>query len=72
MKIIKALDAHNIETRLFSAGNLGLHPFWYMQYGKFHDSVADRVHECGFFLPNNESLEEKDINFICDVVNKVG
>ncbi len=72
IQIVKALNAHHIETRLFSAGNLGLHPFWYNQYGKFHDPVSDKVHECGFFLPNNESLEERDIRFICDVVNKVG
>lgn len=72
IQIVNALNADHIETRLFSAGNLGLHPFWYNQYGKFHDPVADKVHECGFFLPNNESLEEGDIRFICDVVNKVG
>ena len=72
VQIINALNANNIETRLFSAGNLGLHPFWYERYGVFHDVVADRVHECGFFLPNNESLGEKEIRFICDVVNKVG
>ena len=72
IQIINALNANNIETRLFSAGNLGLHPFWYERYGVFHDAVADRVHECGFFLPNNESLGEKDIRFICDVVNNVG
>lgn len=70
-KIVKKLVTHNIETRLFSAGNLGLHPFWFERYGKFHDKVADRIHYCGFFLPNNESMTEKDILFICNVVNKV-
>lgn len=72
VKIVKALTAHHIETRLFSAGNLGLHPFWFERYGEFHDAVADRIHDCGFFLPNNESLGAKDIRFICDVVNSVG
>ncbi|MDO8505607.1 MAG: DegT/DnrJ/EryC1/StrS aminotransferase family protein [bacterium] len=70
-RIVHALDAQSIETRLFSAGNLGRHPFWYERYGKFSDSVSDRVHDCGFFLPNNESLTEKDVRFICDVVNAV-
>src|SRR6185369_14708899 len=43
-KIIKALNRNNIETRLFSAGNLGLHPFWFESYGKFHHPISDAVH----------------------------
>jgi len=70
--IVKALDENSIETRLFSAGNLGLHPFWFERYGKFNHPVSDRVHQCGFFLPNNESLKAGDILFICDVVNSIG
>jgi len=69
--IVKKLDENNIETRLFSAGNLGLHPFWYNVYGKFHNEMSDKIHFCGFFLPNNESINEKDVLFICNVVNGV-
>lgn len=69
--IVKELDKNGIETRLFSAGNLGLHPFWFERYGKFHHPVSDRVHQCGFFLPNNESLAPRDIVFIAEVVNRV-
>lgn len=70
-RIVETLVKNQIETRLFAAGNLGLHPFWFERYGKFHDQVADKVHDCGFFLPNNESLAEKDIKHICDVVNNI-
>ncbi|MBI5122584.1 aminotransferase class I/II-fold pyridoxal phosphate-dependent enzyme [Candidatus Roizmanbacteria bacterium] len=70
-KIVKELNRNGIETRLFSAGNLGLHPFWFERYGKFHHPVSDAVHSCGFFLPNNESLTPQDIELICQVVNKV-
>ncbi len=70
-KIVKELNRSGIETRLFSAGNLGLHPFWFERYGKFHHPVSDSVHDSGFFLPNNESLTPHDIKAICDVVNKV-
>lgn len=70
-KIVQELNRNNIETRLFSAGNLGLHPFWFERYGKFHHPVSDAVHSCGFFLPNNESLTSQDIKAICDIVNKV-
>jgi len=69
--IVKKLDEHNVETRLFSAGNLGLHPFWYERYGKFHHPVSDKVHSCGFFLPNNESITEEDVLHICEIVNSV-
>lgn len=71
MKIVEALDENHIETRIFSAGNLGLHPFWFERYGKFHHPVSDKLFSKGFFLPNNESLGEKDVLFISSVVNGV-
>lgn len=71
-KIVQALDDNGIETRLFSAGNLGRHPFWILRYPEFRHPVADKIHQCGFFLPNHESLKGSDISFICDVVNSVG
>lgn len=67
-KIVKALEDNGIETRIFSAGNLGLHPFWFERYGKFSAPMADRIHYTGFFLPQNPSLNENDIKFISNVV----
>ena len=67
-RIIKALEDNSIETRIFSAGNLGLHPFWINRYGKKSFPVADRIHWSGFFLPNNPSLKPEDIEFISKVV----
>lgn len=67
-KIVKALVENGIETRIFSAGNLGLHPFWYNRYGKFSAPVADRIHHCGFFLPNNPSLTIEHIDLVSKVV----
>lgn len=69
LRIVQALDKNNIETRLFSAGNLGRHPFWIERFGIFRDPVADRIHDSGFFLPNNESLDASDILRIARVVN---
>lgn len=66
--IVSALVEHGIETRIFSAGNLGLHPFWVERYGKFSAPMADRIHHCGFFLPNNPSLTVQDIDGIAQVV----
>ncbi|MDP2598871.1 MAG: aminotransferase class I/II-fold pyridoxal phosphate-dependent enzyme [Candidatus Liptonbacteria bacterium] len=67
-KIVSALEREGIETRIFSAGNLGLHPFWTNRYGVASFPMADRIHHTGFFLPNNPSLESKDIEFIAKVV----
>jgi CDP-6-deoxy-D-xylo-4-hexulose-3-dehydrase len=66
--IVKALAGQGIETRIFSAGNLGLHPFWINRYGKASFPVADRIHHCGFFLPNHASMNEEDVSFISKVV----
>lgn len=66
--IVKALEDNGIETRIFSAGNLGLHPFWFNRYGKASFPMADRIHYTGFFLPNHPSLKEEEVQFIANVV----
>ncbi len=66
--IVRALDRHGIETRIFSAGNLGLHPFWIKRYGRASFPMADRIHHTGFFLPNNPSMSPDAVEFIADVV----
>ena len=66
--IVSALVQNGIDTRIFSAGNLGRHPFWAQRYGVFSAPVADRIHDCGFFLPNNQALKAKDVDFVSDVV----
>jgi len=70
-KIVTELNRNFIETRLFTAANLGLHPFWFETYGKFHHPVSDAVYSRGFFLPNHESLSAQDVKSICKVVNKI-
>lgn len=67
-RIVSALVKNGIETRIFSAGNLGLHPFWFNRYGRSSFPVADKIHHCGFFLPNNPSLKTPDVDFISKVV----
>jgi len=67
-KIVTALTENGIETRIFSAGNLGLHPFWTERYGKASFPVADKIHHCGFFLPNHPTLSFEDVDSISKVV----
>lgn len=67
-QIVERLVANGIECRLFSAGNLGLHLFWTKLYGEFHNTVSDKVHSCGFFIPNSPDLTLEDVDFICNVI----
>lgn len=67
-RIVSALAANGIETRIFSAGNLGLHPFWTRRYKAPRFPMADRIHHHGFFLPNSPSLGEADVREIAGVV----
>jgi CDP-6-deoxy-D-xylo-4-hexulose-3-dehydrase len=67
-EIVNRLVAAGIETRIFSAGNLGRHPFWTARYDEFRAPVSDKIHSCGFFVPNYPEMTEEDINFICSVV----
>lgn len=69
-KIVEQLNKNGIETRIFSAGNLGRHPFWREKYGEFSAEMANKIHTCGFFLPNYPELTKKDINFITDIVKE--
>ena len=66
-EVVSRLVKNGIETRIFSAGNLGLHPFWVNRYGEFHGEVSDKIHSRGFFLPNYPELTVEGINFICGV-----
>lgn len=69
-KIVLSLDEHKIDTRIFTAGNLGQHPFWRDRYGVFSAPMADRLAACGFFLPNNQTLGTPEIEHISEVVCK--
>ena len=68
-RIVMALEPELIDTRIFTAGKSGRHPFWTRLYGRFFFApVADKLFRGGFFLPNNQSLQKADIEYICDVV----
>ena len=67
-EIVTRLVESGIETRIFSAGNLGRHPFWTKRYGQFEDEMSDRIHSCGFFVPNYPELTEDEVRFICKII----
>lgn len=67
-EIVNRLIANGIETRIYSAGNLGRHPFWTKRYGVYEEEMSDKIHSCGFFVPNYPEMSEEDIHFICKVI----
>lgn len=67
-EIVNRLVAAGVETRIFSAGNLGRHPFWVERYGEFKDKVSDDIHSRGFFLPNYPELTLEEVDEICKIV----
>lgn len=67
-EIVNRLVANGVETRIFSAGNLGRHPFWKNMYGEFNDNVSNMIHERGFFVPNDPSLTEEEVDFISSLI----
>jgi CDP-4-dehydro-6-deoxyglucose reductase, E1 len=71
-EIIERLVDNGIETRIYSAGNLGRHPFWTKRYGIFEEEMSDKIHSYGFFVPNYPEMSEKDIEFICRIIKGEG
>lgn len=67
-KIAQRLVDEKIETRLYTAGNLGRHPFWTKRYGNPNLKFADTLYANGIFLPNNPSLSLQDIDIISDII----
>jgi CDP-6-deoxy-D-xylo-4-hexulose-3-dehydrase len=67
-EIVERLVENGVETRIFSAGNLGRHPFWVKRYGVFVEEMSDKIHSNGFFVPNYPEMTEEDIHFICSVI----
>jgi len=67
-QIVTRLVQNGIETRIFSAGNLGRHPFWTEKYGVFKERQSDLIHETGFFLPNYPEMGEEVVDYVSNVV----
>lgn len=62
------LRQHCVETRPLGGGSMGRQPFWVERYGVQELTVADRIHERSFMLPNHPLLSVSDIASICDTV----
>lgn len=69
-EIVADLIRNGVETRPLIAGSMGKQPLWIKKYGKQSYPNADYIHEFGFYLPNHQNLEEEDVDYIADIINK--
>jgi CDP-6-deoxy-D-xylo-4-hexulose-3-dehydrase len=72
-ELVKALKENDIETRPLICGSIANQPFWTNVNGKSEEEhkMADDVDKFGCYLPNNHQIGEKEIKFVCDVVNEI-
>ena len=68
-KVLKVCKEKKIETRVWSHGNLGRHPFWTKDYGLFKGEWSDEIYNRGFILPTFPELKDKDIDYISTICN---
>ena len=66
--MVAQLRRSDVETRTFTAGNIGRHPFWVNRYGESRLPVADKLYDCGLFLPNHPGLKVAQIDDICQIL----
>ena len=70
-KIVKELQKNEVEVRPMICGSMGTQPFYVRKFGELKLPKVSIIDEYGFYVPNHPSLVEKEIEFICDIINKV-
>lgn len=64
---IKKCRDMGIETRPIVAGNMNRQPFFKEYANETPLPVADKVHTCGFYMPNHPDLTEEEINYLTSI-----
>jgi CDP-6-deoxy-D-xylo-4-hexulose-3-dehydrase len=60
-----------IETRPIVAGNMNRQPFFKEYATETPLPVADKIHTCGFYIPNHPDLTEEEIDYLTSVFTNV-
>jgi CDP-6-deoxy-D-xylo-4-hexulose-3-dehydrase len=69
-KIAQALKNGGVDCRPLVCGSIGNQPYWIKLYGKQSFEFADEVDKYGLYVPNNPDLTFKEVEYICDILNK--
>jgi CDP-6-deoxy-D-xylo-4-hexulose-3-dehydrase len=70
IKIVSELQKNNVEVRPLIAGDMSKKPMWFEIYGKQQLPNCEIIDSYGFYIPNHQDLEIKDIDFIVNIINK--
>jgi CDP-6-deoxy-D-xylo-4-hexulose-3-dehydrase len=66
------LKSNNIESRPLVSGSMGTQPAWIDSYGESKMKNSSIVNNQGMYVPNHNSLCDKDIEQVCKIINKYG
>ena len=69
-EITQRLAENSVECRPLIAGSISRQPFFYERYGESTFEFSDTIHDHGLYLPNNGSITEENIKFVCKIVNE--
>lgn len=69
--IVKALNKNNIECRPMICRSMGVQPFYTKMFGKKLLKNAGIVDKFGMYVPNHPQLKPEEINFVCEIINKI-
>lgn len=70
LRVVRTLLDNNIECRPLISGSMGTQPFYIRKYGECILQNANKVDECGIYIPNHPDLSEDEINLMCDLIIK--
>tara|TARA_R110002020_G_scaffold194354_10_gene395157 strand:+ start:9017 stop:10207 length:1191 start_codon:yes stop_codon:yes gene_type:complete len=68
--VYESLKLENIECRPLVAGSMGMQPIWVKLYGENRMPNSDIIEQYGMYVPNHQDLTEKEIEKICEIINK--
>jgi len=64
---VKKCKTLGIETRPIVAGNMNRQPFFKEYVSEKLLPVADKIHTCGFYMPNHPDLTDSEIDYLSGV-----
>ena len=64
---VKKCKKLGIETRPIVAGNMNRQPFFKEYVSEKLLPVADKIHTCGFYMPNHPDLTDSEIDYLSGV-----
>lgn len=67
--IVNQLVLNGVEVRPLISGSMSKQPFFIEKYGNVEMKNAEWVDEYGFYLPNHPGIGEKEIKYICAIIN---